>query len=339
MKRSTGVFPFFYPTTVMFVDDNQRFLTNLGSRLGQPGAYRFFVSPHDALSFLLGRAGPSATSGCVSLFADNPNPVGDHVIRLDLRSIVRTLLNPARFAEVSVVVINYDMPGINGLELCRQLADLPAKKLLFTGSADEKLAVEAFNEGVIDGFLAKGEPEVFERLAERITDLRARYFADLSRFVDEALSLDSMEFLRDPAFSRFFEGLCRERGVAEYYVSNEPTGLVLVDEEGAVSLLAVQSERQLAQTQEMALELGVEESLVDELAARRAMPVFWWGEGVSEGNPRMWEAHLQPIQPLEGGYYYALVEGVEWPLDEPAPLSFKRYLERQRVAEASNVHS
>ncbi len=329
MKRSTGVFPFFYPTTVMFVDDNQQYLSSMGTKLRRRGAYRYFVSPHDALSFLEGQRVASAASGCVSLFADNPNPVGDHVIRLDLRSIVRTLLNPARFAEVSVVVINYDMPGINGLELCRKLAHLPVRKLLFTGSADERLAVEAFNEGVIDGFLSKGTQDVFERLGERIEELQRDYFADLSRFVDEALSYDSMEFLRDPSFAHFFERLREKHGVVEFYVSNEPTGLVLVDEEGAVSLLAVQSKAQLAQTAELALELGVEKPLVGEIRARRAMPVFWWGEGISEGKPRDWERHLHPATPLEGDYYYALVEGVHWQDGAGEPLSFKRFVDTQ----------
>ena len=332
MKRTRGIFPFFHPTTVMFVDDNHHYLVGLARHFVPMEACRFFVYPHDALAVLRGRAEPSPAGGCVSLFADNPNPVRDHLIRLDLRSIATTLFNPARFAEVSVVVVNYDMPGINGVELCRELADLPVKKLIFTGSADEHLAVEAFNEGVIDGFMRKGEGKLFEQLGERITELQRQYFADQSRFVAEALSYDSMEFLRDPGFIEFFQDLCRERGVTEYYVSNEPTGLVLGDGDGRITLLAVQSEAQMAATRELASGLGVERELVNEIARRRMMPVFWWGEGESEGEPRAWANHLYPAGSLASGYYYALVEGVERRMSEPPPLSFNDYLAR-RVAE------
>ena len=141
MNRTSEVFPFFYPTTVLFVDDNPHYLTSIGMGLGPREGHRFFVSPRDALAFLRGRAGAGVTAGCVSVFGDNPDPVADHVIRFDLRAISRTLFNPNRFDEVSVVVVNYDMPGINGVEFCRELGDHPVKKLLFTGTADERVAV------------------------------------------------------------------------------------------------------------------------------------------------------------------------------------------------------
>ncbi|GAB6043606.1 response regulator [Endothiovibrio diazotrophicus] len=317
----------------MFVDDNPHYLGNVSRGLSRRGAYRYFSSPHDGLDFLRGRDRNGVTSACVSVFADNPDPVADHVIRLDLRAISRTLFNPGRFDEVSVVVVNYDMPGINGIEFCRQLGGFPVKRLLFTGTADERVAVEAFNEGVIDGFLPKGEASIFQRLSGWIDELQRRYFADLSRFVGEALAYDSMGFIRDPAFVALFERLCAEREVAEYYVSNEPAGLVLVDGDGRIALLAVQSAAQMEETRALAVELGVAKPLVAQIAKCRSMPVFWWGADEHEGDVRAWAEHLYPAESLEGRYFYTLVEGVESRMGGGVPLSFSRFLERQRVDE------
>lgn len=331
MITARDIFPFFYPTTVMFVDDDPHYLTSLGLGMRREGAYRLFISPDDALDFLDGRGGAEVTDGCVSVFGDNPDPVADHVIRFDLRAIARTLFNPNRFDEVSVVVVNYDMPGMNGVEFCRRLAGRSVKKLMLTGSADERVAVEAFNEGVIDGYLSKGAQGGVEPVLARIAELQRRYFADLSRFVGQALAYDHMEFVRSTAFRELFERLCDERGVVEYYVSNEPAGLVLVDGEGRISLLAVRSDAQMEEVRALAVEMRVEKAVVVAIAQRRKMPVFWWGEGSHEGEPWAWERHLFPAEPLDGEYYYALVEGVEQRVDAEGPLAFNRFLERQRA--------
>ena len=330
MKNNNGVFPFYYPTTVVFVDDNPHYLASIGATLAPQGAYRLFVSPDDALAFLRGRPGASVTDHCVSVFGDNPEPVTDHVIRFDLRAIARTLFYPSRFDEVSEVVVNYAMPGINGVEFCRRLADLPVKKLLFTGTADARVAVDAFNEGGIDGFLTKAEGARIDLLNDRVERLRRDYFADLSRFVDQALTYDSLEFTRSPVFVELLERLREEHGIVEYYVSNEPPGLVLVDHAGRISLLAVQSDEQMEAIRAMAVEMRVAKPLVVSMAARKRMPVFWWGERANEGDPWAWKRHLFPAQPLEGGYFYALVEGVEQRVSDEPLLSFDAYLEQRR---------
>ena len=59
------------------------------------------------------------------------------------------------------------MPPMKGIDLCRELAGYPVKKIMLTGEANEKFAVGAFNEGTIDGFLSKKE-ENFSELLGRV---------------------------------------------------------------------------------------------------------------------------------------------------------------------------
>jgi CheY-like chemotaxis protein len=46
-----------------------------------------------------------------------------------------------------VLVVDYSMPQMNGVEVCEALRHLPCKKILFTGAADEKVAVERLQSG------------------------------------------------------------------------------------------------------------------------------------------------------------------------------------------------
>jgi CheY-like chemotaxis protein len=59
-------------------------------------------------------------------------------VALDLERIYRIAEQRQRFATPSVLVVDYSMPQMNGLEFCAAVAHLPCKKILFTGAADER---------------------------------------------------------------------------------------------------------------------------------------------------------------------------------------------------------
>jgi PAS domain S-box-containing protein len=85
-------------------------------------------------------------------------------------------------AEFDCVVSDYEMPRLDGLDLYRRLdpqfdhADFPY--ILFTGKGSESIAAEALNVGVT-GYLQKGGPEQYERLANRIDNATTQYHAEL----------------------------------------------------------------------------------------------------------------------------------------------------------------
>ncbi|MDP1897116.1 MAG: hypothetical protein Q8K43_04430, partial [Sulfurimicrobium sp.] len=55
--RHKEIPPFYYPTTVVFVDDSRDFLANLGLQLDAGLAFRLYDSPVDALVALNGSTG------------------------------------------------------------------------------------------------------------------------------------------------------------------------------------------------------------------------------------------------------------------------------------------
>ncbi len=80
------------------------------------------------------------------------------IIDLDIPAIHREIYNSKRFLENTVLVIDYAMPVMHGMEVCKELSHLPIKKLMLTGEADDKLAVQAFNQKLINKFIRKGGP-------------------------------------------------------------------------------------------------------------------------------------------------------------------------------------
>lgn len=306
------VFPYRFPTTVVLVDDNADFLANFSLGLDTQLAYRLFDSPAAALEFL-NRPGQPAPlyQRCFSHYRDAVGwSMSDHLIRLDVSEMEREIANPERFAEVAVVLADYDMPGMDGLAFCQQIRNPRVRKVLFTGVGDEKVAVRAFNAGVIDRYVSKAQRNVSEVVNAAIAELEERYFADSSRLIRESLTLEAPAFLQDPVFAQFFASLRRDRRYLEYYFTAEPGGFLLVTAEGRLGRLLVSTDADLRAQWEIAQDQGCPAELTEALAAGRELPYFWETEGFYRPELTDWRRYMHPAQKLIGRqtYYVALVE-------------------------------
>lgn len=303
--------PFYYPSTVVFVDDSRDFLDNMSLQLDAGLAFRLHDSPVDALVALNGT--PSNKTLVEQAFSISRSgedlPPSHHVIDLNLDSILREIHNEHRFEQVSVVVVDYDMPEIDGLELCRSLKNPSLKKILLTGKADEKVAVQAFNQGLIDRFILKQDDDVFTLLSRAIVDLQLAYFESLGRMVMDALALGSHTFLRDPVFIEEFRLICSRLNIVEFYISSIPDGILMLDADGAASLMIVQSEEDMLSHYEIAYDQAAPQALLDILKSNRVVPYFWATMGEYAPECLDWTPYLFPATELKGRewYYYTVV--------------------------------
>jgi len=305
--------PFLFPTTVAFVDDSASFLKNLSLRLDPALAFRLFDSPFAALVAL--NAGTGTAPSVESFFSPyrHRGETSDarHVIDLNLDLIHREVHNEQRFEQISVVVVDYDMPEIDGLEFCRQIKNRATKKILLTGKADELIAVRAFNEGIIDRFIRKQDSEVTSVLRRAIGELQRAYFSDLEQMLSDALAVGSHLFLRDAEFARRFEDIRSEHGIVEHYVCCMPDGVLMLDARGAARLLIVQSEEMLQSQYEIAYDQEAPQGLLDALRRGKSLPYFWrTGGNYSHEHAGDWQACLHPAVEFEGKdwYTYAIVK-------------------------------
>ena len=78
--------------------------------------------------------------------------------------------------EVSILVVDYDMPSIDGISFIKKLNNCNVYKILLTGTADEDIAVKAFNDGLIDSYIKKQEPDALKKLYNKIIDFHLRFF-------------------------------------------------------------------------------------------------------------------------------------------------------------------
>ena len=293
MTDTTRLFPYFFPTTVVFVDDNPKFLRSLALELPEDLAYQSFETAEAGLERVnrsparqplwqrcFSQHGPESTSS-------------EKLIHLDLTQIELEISNRERFSEVSVVVVDFDMPVMDGLEFCRRIRDPRIRKVLFTGVADEKVAVQAFNAGIIDRFIIKSQPDAVEAVRRAVIELQQHYFEAISETLRATLMLDPPPFLTDPAVAGLFAELRREKRLVEYYLVAGPGGFLCLTDDGELYRLVVLSEAELAAQADWAERSGAPATVVRALRDRERLGYFY------ETPERSWYYALITAPPVD----------------------------------------
>ncbi len=254
--------PYYHPTTACFVDDNESFLTGLELMLPQYMNSRAFYDPHAALEFInQPHEMPSLAYRCFS----QQNNSDTTSFQLNLGLIEQEINLISRFARLSVAIVDYSMPTLNGIELCERIKDPHVGKVLLTGVADEKFAVEAFNAGIIDRFISKSHPRATEHISEFSLSMQQAYFRSQTQQLQSTLGLAAPTFINDQAVATYVRKLMFRKGFCEYYMVNEPPGLLMLKPNGEIQQLIVLTAQALADQANYARSHGAPDGVVRRL--------------------------------------------------------------------------
>ncbi|WCM24094.1 response regulator [Paraburkholderia bryophila] len=260
--------PVSHPATVVFVDDNDSYLDALRRFFPDTSTNLFFSRPQTALAFIRQHARENSlefasASACLSETG---------IERLVETSAERDLLaRGARFAEVAAVVVDYDMPGMSGVEFLASISHLRCAKVLLTGVADETVAVKAFNAGIVDLYLRKTEPDSANRLVHFLNDAKNRHCLEGGWL---ALGENGLTYC-DPRTKKVIGEVVAAHGIVEYYWRPEQNAILMFDRAGNPSVFVAWAENDwISQGEIVADESGPVE-LLRQMAVREAMPLFW----------------------------------------------------------------
>lgn len=303
----------YFPTTTVAIDDNRNFLEGIRLGLDEDLAHVLFDSPLEALDYLSQyEVNDSFTTKCM----DKAHQVIDQstngqVVNLNLDAIYNAVYNKDRFKEISTVVVDYSMPGMNGIEFLQAIKHMTCKKIMLTGQADQVLAVSAFNAGIIDKFILKSEVDVMAKVSQAIFELQRAYFLDASKSIYEDLESKRECCLNDKVFCDFFRNLCDEHHIAEYYLTQTPGSFLLLTMAGDVMWLLVKSSADMKVFYEFAKDYDAPEKVQAAIQAGTEIPHFWKERHFYSVKGRAWETFMHPAKKIEGDqdtYYYALAK-------------------------------
>lgn len=241
--------PYRFPTTIAAIDDDPHFLESLAFSLGRGLRCDAFEHPHLAQSALADRNGEQRLGQLISPLeeadlAELPGDWTDRGARLRCAKILELAADPSRYRDVSAIIADYDMPGMNGVAFFQSMPSAAAKRILLTGKADERVALQAFNAGLIDLFLTKHDPDIREQLRNAIAAAPGHYFRKLTRSL--LPFFDARSFLFDPAVEQYAESQFTRHTIVEHYLCQRPSGLLGFAADGSRWLLLVQSDEDVS---------------------------------------------------------------------------------------------
>jgi CheY-like chemotaxis protein len=254
-------------------------------------------------------------------------------ILVNISCLHREIYSPDRFSRISVVVSDYSMPGMmDGVSFCSSIKDKNIQKILLTGAADERIAIDAFNNGYINRFLRKGVYSRENDIADNIDKSIYRYFKAHTDDISKHLMICDKTHLKDPVFANFFFNICLSKTYVEYYMLDTFGSYLFLNARGQPSLLSVLTECEMERIVDIGIESGeVSSDIIEGLKSREYMLVSHSRSGqlppINE-----WECYLKPARRLDGyqTYYFSFAGSEALDLEFNEIETFDRFLARPK---------
>lgn len=301
---------FSFPTTVLMIDDNVEFLKSVAIGLpADTATYSFYSDPRTALELVNDRYESSELAhGLVNLLDEEE--FEHRTLDINVRDIYRIMYNRARFQQISTVVVDFHMPGMDGIEFCRSIKNPNIQKILLTSIVDEKKAIECLNDGLINTFIRKQSPNIMQQLSQGLAQAQNRYFTNLSRIVQQVISFSPEESaLADPAFIELFHRLVRQFDAVEFYLTEFLGSFVFVDADGNHYGLFTRIREQLEFYCESKEAEDAPKEVIDVLRSGRQILCYHSESSISLPDGRVWEQYLFDATKINGRNEYLCAFG------------------------------
>lgn len=285
----------FYPMQKIVLDDDYAFSQSMLLKM-QGKNFISYNSPKEALNYLLHKYQPKLTKTDLiaknSLIADSST---QHIVNIDIEKL-KNMFAESVHQDTSVICVDYHMPDMKGIDFLKATQHLPIKKALITGENDYKVAVDAFNSGLVDAYLRKDDPNFSDKVQNIVSELEWKYFSELSNIVAEVPRFD---FLRNSHFVKAFKQFIQENHISSFCLTHIQGNFAVQSKRNKEKYILVRNKTQLQELSKIAEEDGGHSDTIESLKQGKVIPFFGllehWQVPANE-----WNKFLRPATSLDG---------------------------------------
>ncbi len=295
---------FYFRPTLVIIDDNKQFTDSLAESLRDRFKVIVFNKEHELLEWIERYKSTLLNTSFINDFSESEYSydVLTSLVELNLNKIVELAHNKEKYDEIGVLIADYVMPEINGIDLCKKLAHSKFKKLLLTGIADYKMGVAAMNEHAIDFFINKEIAR--DELIAKIEHYAFEYYTEITTSLATHLEAKQKLPLSDQHFINYFTNFIKVNQIKEYYLIDKNGSLLLINELGKKSVFIVHTDTSLEGITTIIEDDPEMSAFIDTLKTRASIPWFGIGTSIDYNNLSTWQNHLYTPETICGNSKY-----------------------------------
>jgi CheY-like chemotaxis protein len=305
---------FNYPSTVVWVDDSEIFIKSIqkNSQEFNPNFIKTFECPLECLKFFANYK-PANLEESFLLSCKNyeESDLVDHApTDINFEKICLAFEGDKIKEEVSVIIVDQNMPGMNGIDLCKQLSHLPIKKILLTGAITEDEVISAFNNRIIDCYIRKNSDKVIDDIKIHVKLLTEKYFSERSSALLSHLEADKKLHFSDPAFISFFAEWCKKNNIIKYFFFDKLGNMRVIDDKNKVSNFIIYNNDTLNEFIHLNNLTDEPNEFIQVISSKHKLPFFGERKNGWEIASNEWAKYLYPCSIANGRieYYWCVVD-------------------------------
>lgn len=298
----------YYPTTVLFLDDSVNFLKAIEFELSSDLKIKAVMDVEGALKKLKENQSylDNLASNSDNLSDDSDNSENTE-LRFSINDIHNALYCSLRHNEISVAVIDQNMPLMTGIEFCKKTKDFSPKKMILTSEDDKAMAVSAFNNGLINQFVLKNNNDLHADLLESIRTLQNEYFFTKYKHIYSNLSEKLRNLFESEEYINLFNKVLKEAGAVEYYLMDKKGAFLILNSAKEPTWFVIKSQNECQEQADMLESLGGSADLVKNIEKGQKI-LFLLTESDHKKSLVDWNKNIFSSERLNDSFVYSIIK-------------------------------
>lgn len=231
----------FHPTTVVIVNGDKFLLDKLCSTVdSQHTIVKPFTDPSEALDYVNSMSFAPFNRRCTHALEEDVR--NRHSMGVNLRLIQDEVYESNRFSQLTGVMCDYQMPGMNGFDFCEQVKNDYVSRMFLTKQRDARLITDAFNRGLIKKYVHIESETLAADLNSTLHEIQMKYFLHFSNLLFNTTITRGSEcqtIFTEPGYIALLKNIIDDYNINEYYLMAVNGSYLLKNTKGGIFQLSI----------------------------------------------------------------------------------------------------